>query len=236
MAVRLPNSIYIHLMKTGGWTVRNVLSELRLNRGEVGRHHDPVCLLPLPKKKRPFVFVFVRHPLSWYRSYWAFRMQAAWQVHPKQPITGWQTFGSVLDHECRSNDFATWMENVLAHVPEGFLSRIYRIYTEGVDFVGKVESFEEDFCRALRLAGESFSPEIIHRFPRRNVTNSRFTAAARWPKKLAAKIMQTESYALERFGYDARSPSGFVTFRPKAVAPRPSGPATHAYSKPRKEP
>src|SRR5271155_5433393 len=103
MAVRLPNSIFIHLMKTGGWTVISALDHAKLHRGTIGRDHDPACLLPLPTHPRPFVFVFVRHPLTWYRSYWAYRMQAAWQVHPEQPITGWQTFGSVLDHECRSD-------------------------------------------------------------------------------------------------------------------------------------
>jgi len=37
MAVLLPNSIYIHLMKTGGWSVREALGRLDLNRGEIGR-------------------------------------------------------------------------------------------------------------------------------------------------------------------------------------------------------
>src|SRR5204862_6827437 len=97
MAVRLPNSIYVHLMKTGGWSVRDALSQMRLNLGEIGRDHDPACLLPQSESKRPFIFVFVRHPLAWYRSYWALRMQAAWCVHPKQPITGCQTFGAVYD-------------------------------------------------------------------------------------------------------------------------------------------
>src|SRR5882757_3015186 len=143
MAVRLPNSIYIHLMKTGGWSVRDMLSRMKLNLGEVGRGHDPACLLPFENGSRPFSFVFIRHPLSWYRSYWAYRMQAAWRVHPNQPITGWQTFGSVLDHECRADDFETWMRNVLAYVPEGFLTRIYRIYTQDVSFTGKVETFQD---------------------------------------------------------------------------------------------
>src|SRR4051812_23743502 len=119
MAVRLPNSIYVHLMKTGGWSVREALTRMNLSQGEIGRGHDPASLLVFPKRKRPFIFVFVRHPLSWYRSYWAFRMEAQWQVHPQQPITGWQTFGAVLDHECRADDFAVWMRNILAYVPEG---------------------------------------------------------------------------------------------------------------------
>jgi hypothetical protein len=202
MAVRLPKSIYIHLMKTGGWSVRGALARMRLNRGEIGRDHDPFSLLPLPTGKRPFAFVFIRHPLSWYRSYWAYRMQAAWRVHPNQPITGWQTFGSVLDHECRSDDFATWMRNVLAYVPEGFLTRIYRIYTEGVSFVGKVESFNDDFCRALSLAGEKFSPEIINSLPKRNVTNATCTAAAIFPRALARKVMAAESRVIEKWNYD----------------------------------
>src|SRR5437764_7554829 len=152
MAVLLPNSIYVHLMKTGGWSVRRILSDLKLNVREIGRCHDPAHLLPLPARKRPFIFVFIRHPLSWYRSYWAYRMQVDWKVQPNQTITGWQTFGSILDHECRANDFTIWMQNVLDYVPEGFLSRIYHIYTDEVDFVGRVESFNKDLSRALTHA------------------------------------------------------------------------------------
>jgi len=202
MAVRLPNSIFIHLMKTGGWTVISALDHAKLHRGTIGRDHDPACLLPLPTHPRPFVFVFVRHPLTWYRSYWAYRMQAAWQVHPEQPITGWQTFGSVLDHECRSDDFETWVRNVLAYVPEGFLSRIYRIYTDGVDFVGRVESLEKDLCRALALAGEKFSPAAVRSAPRENVTGRSFVAAARIPNTLAAKVLKAEAYVVDRWDYD----------------------------------
>lgn len=213
MAVRLPNSIYIHLMKTGGWSVRDALNRMNLNCGEIGRGHDPASLLPLPAKHKPFTFVFIRHPLSWYRSYWAYRMQAAWRVHPSQPITGWQTFGAVLDHECRADDFETWMQNVLAYVPEGFLSRIYRIYTEGVDFVGKVESFQDDFCRALSLAGESFSPELIQSLPRRNVTNTKFTESALLSKALAKKVLATESYVMNKWGYDS-IPASLISTHP----------------------
>jgi hypothetical protein len=201
MAVVLPHSIYIHLMKTAGWSVRGMLSEMKLNLGEIGRCHDPAHLLPLPSQKRPFVFVFVRHPLSWYRSYWAYRMQAQWKVHPNQSITGWQTFGSILDHECRSDDFSMWVQNVLDYVPEGFLSRIYHIYTDGVDFVGKVENLNDDFCEALTLAGENFSSDVVRDFPRRNRTQANFTAAATLPRPLARKLMAAESYITEQFGY-----------------------------------
>lgn len=201
MAVRLPNSVYVHMMKTGGWSVREALSQMKLVVGEIGRDHDPACLLPLQSGPRPFIFVFIRHPLSWYRSYWAFRMQENWKVRPDQPITGWQTFGSVLDHECRSDKFETWMRNVLAYVPEGFLSRIYRIYTEGVDFVGKVEFFPDDLCQALTFAGEAYSPAVVASMPRKNVTDPRFLALATLSSELAHQVMRTEEYVVERWGY-----------------------------------
>lgn len=203
MAVRLPKSVYIHLMKTGGWSIRYALGRMKLNRGEIGREHDPACLLGFPLGSRPFTFVFVRHPLTWYRSYWAYRMEEGWKVRPHQPITGWQTFGSVLDHECRANDFERWIRNVLAYVPEGFLSRVYRIYTDGVDFVGKVESLGPNFFQALSLAGEQFSPRQVQELPRRNVTNPKFIAAATLPKGLAEQVLKAEAYVAERWGYDS---------------------------------
>jgi len=94
------------------------------------------------------------------------------------------------------------MRNILAYVPEGFLSRIYRIYTEGADFVGKVESLEDDLCRALTLAGETFDTGLIATLPRRNATNKKFSAAATLPRKLAAQVMAAETWVVKRWDYD----------------------------------
>jgi hypothetical protein len=175
---------------------------MNLSLAEIGRGHDPACLLKLPPGKRPFTFVFVRHPLTWYRSYWACRMMNhRWKVHPRQRITGWQTFGSVLDHECRSNDFVKWMQNVLAYVPEGFLSRVYRIYTEDVDFVGKVESLQDDLYQALRLAGEKIPPGEIQPLSKDNASLPKFLEAARFPMELAERVMAAESYVVQRWDY-----------------------------------
>ena len=193
MAVLLPKSIYVHLMKTGGWSVRHAIARMKLHKGEIGRGHDPASLLPPAQRNNRFTFVFIRNPLMWYRSYWAYRMQVNWViVHAKQPITGWQTFGSVLDFECRAYQFETWLRNVLEFVPEGFLSRIYRIYTEGVNYVGRVESLTQDLSQALTLAGESFSPQLLNELPKRNVTNSRFTEIATVPKELAERVMMAD--------------------------------------------
>ncbi|MGH7989568.1 MAG: hypothetical protein ACREDS_05145 [Limisphaerales bacterium] len=220
MAVRLPKSIYIHLMKTGGWSVRGALARMGLNLGEIGRDHDPLSLLPTKPGRRQFSFVFIRHPLAWYRSYWAFRMQVGWKIYNGGRITGWQTYGSILDYECRSNNFTIWMENVLAHMPEGFLSRIYRIYTDRVDYVGKVESFKEDLSKALRMAGETFSQEIIDSFPKRNVTNTKYTSVAILPKELAEKVLKSESFIVNKWKYDSIPPFilGPITNRGVPVA------------------
>lgn len=134
-------------------------------------------------------------------------MQVNWViVHAKQPITGWQTFGSILDYECRAYHFETWLQNVLEFVPEGFLSRIYRIYTEGVDFVGKSESLNRDLCQALTLAGETFSPAEIGELPKRNVTNPRFTAVATVSKDVAERVMHASR--------TSRSVGGIIRYHP----------------------
>jgi hypothetical protein len=190
-------------MKTGGWTVRRAISRLRLSRGEIGRCHDPALFLPAQAGPRPFTFVFIRHPLTWYRSYWAYRMQVGWRVHPDQPITGWQTFGSVLDHECRADDFESWMRNILAYMPEGFLTRIYRIYTDQVDFTGRIESLKADLSLALASAGEKFSPARIEALPKENQTNRKWKAAAILQKRLAERVMEAENEVVQRWNYQS---------------------------------
>jgi len=216
MALKLPHAVYVHLPKTGGWFVRNVLEKQGLNRGEVGREHDPANLIYGKNGKRPFTFIFIRHPVEWYRSYWAYRAMNDWRISPHQPITGWQLFGSVLDNDCRSNDFQTWVDNVFAQVPQGILSIVYGVYTDGVDFIGRVENMREDLCVALELAGESFDRGLIHSFPKQNASHREWLERAVYGEGQEKRLLEIESEALNywecaakanaanSFGYQAK--------------------------------
>ena len=78
MALITDNSVFIHVQKTGGMTVRNVMQAVRGGAWESGpvekeRHFG----LPELRAAHPGIdryrttFGFVRHPLAWLRSRWA---------------------------------------------------------------------------------------------------------------------------------------------------------------------
>ena len=75
--------VYVHMQKTGGTRIREILAELTDGRA-VGRQHGF-----LDAKPNKLVFGSIRNPLSWYVSLWAFgcegrggllsRLSAYWQ-------------------------------------------------------------------------------------------------------------------------------------------------------------
>jgi len=92
-------SIFLHVPKTGGMWVSQVLSEMGLIKQRIGRHphtaFERACIFPNGKRrwkelgraenwkpsnllrpgvdmKIPFTFCFVRHPVRWYESWWRY--------------------------------------------------------------------------------------------------------------------------------------------------------------------
>ena len=100
-------SIFLHIPKTGGNWVTSVLRQQNLLRAEFGHKHSDFAHLfsRTPKRRveqlpnwlsmvgvkrrwarhgKPFMFCFVRHPLSWYES---------WFKYMNQSHTNWYNFG-----------------------------------------------------------------------------------------------------------------------------------------------
>ena len=103
--VRQPSNsgaLFLHIPKTGGTWVEHTLGQIgiEIDQAEtiegVTYRHAP---LPMIRKEFRFTFTFVRHPLSWYESWWKFQA-GLWRVfepevwHPQ----------SVLER-CESDDF-----------------------------------------------------------------------------------------------------------------------------------
>ncbi|PIR53287.1 hypothetical protein COU76_01935, partial [Candidatus Peregrinibacteria bacterium CG10_big_fil_rev_8_21_14_0_10_49_10] len=81
MALILPRSAFFHIMKTGGTWVRSVCEKQRLSIEEVGDTHKAYCELPDTELvSSRFTFAFVRHPCSWYQSFWSWKMRTGWQM------------------------------------------------------------------------------------------------------------------------------------------------------------
>ncbi len=134
-----------------------------------------------------FCFAFVRHPVSWYRSRWLYRMATGWVRHP-------------VDDVCRSDNYSEFVRSLITHFP-GYLSKLYEDYVGTVslpiDFVGRQENLVDDLICALRLAGEDFDESVIRSLPPQN--QSRKSRNLGETTSVDKQIIEAESKAISRF-------------------------------------
>lgn len=188
----LKNSIFLHVPKTGGSWVKQALTDatdLVVHRG--GSWHA------IPKRGRhssKFWFCFVRHPETWYQSYWCFNdRHNKWKNGPCNVL-------SRFPH----SDFNTFVEKVTLAYPQGFLSTyLYPKYTEESDFVGHYESIVEDLISALIQAQEQFDADKIRDMSshRRNVASTLPEYAARciYREDVRLRMLQAENSIIRQY-------------------------------------
>lgn len=216
MAVRLPKSVFVHIPKTGGTWVRRVLRTTGLYEGDVARDHaTPAELAAFPvATARPIFFCFVRHPLTWYQSYWAYRMKNGWhRPSPSENELPLPIRTILLDANCRADDFETFVRNCLARYPAGWVSHLFRHYTTGCAFVGRQERLRDDLLLALRIAGERLMPSTvsaIRTIRRENTagTDAEYAAKCQYTPELREAVLHAERDVLNTWGYGPEPPVG----------------------------
>lgn len=212
MAIRLRrNSVFIHVPKTGGTWVTKLLWETGLADGEVGRAHaTPAELADCPVWRdgvRPLFFAFVRHPLTWYQSYWSYRQKNGW--HKPSPLEPQAPIRTVeLDANCASDDFEQFVRNVVDRYPRGWVSHLYRHYTAGCAFVGRFERLREDLLHVLLLGREPLEPQAVAAIRTSQPENTasadaQYAPLCRYSEDLRALVCQTEREAMDAWGYRA---------------------------------
>jgi len=96
MSARLlpSNALFLHIPKTGGSWVEQALREIGVQIEQPATIHGVTyrhSLLSMFQEQYPYVFTFVRHPLSWYESWWKYQ-SGAWTVwepgvwHPQRSL------------------------------------------------------------------------------------------------------------------------------------------------------
>lgn len=201
MALATQNSLFLHIPKTGGMFVRHALKICNIPNYEIGDQHSHFpYLLKFNDEdfyKRLNTFVFVRNPLSWYQSRWAFRVKYGWKsIHP-------------LDYNCASNDFKTFVGNSLRYMPNGWLTWEYLNYIDtvpgGIKHVGRLEKLTDDLAKILKAGNERISVNAINNMPRINDSDMDGHSSgyyAKYTKDLARRVMAVESEILRRYYHD----------------------------------
>ncbi|MFA5355029.1 MAG: hypothetical protein WC291_12435 [Thermodesulfovibrionales bacterium] len=223
MALILKNgAIFLHIPKTGGNWVATVLRECNLVKGSIGdqKHIDIDRLFSLPCDSRwgllkqfinwpgslhggnkPFMFCFVRHPLSWYES---------WFKYMTQPARNWRYWGDKTDirqwhpnallNGLGSPDFNQFVRNVLRERP-GYVTELFGWYTKPqVDFIGKQENLREDLIKVLNMMELSFDEVLIREFPMVGLSPKPQEKIV-WEKDVREEAYRSEYAGIIRYGY-----------------------------------
>ena len=107
------------------------------------------------------VFTFVRHPLSWYASYWTFRNRTI----QTEKSNRWEFSGGIdyplgkLDSQCESDKFETFVKNVVRN--KGYLKHLYWCVTKDCRYVGRQENLKNDLIYIWKALNEDFDEKII---------------------------------------------------------------------------
>lgn len=224
-------AIFLHIPKTGGSWVTRILQEMDLIEGRIGHMHADADRIMndyrfagvkahagyLIKRKirkkirrfthasqlpaKPFMFCFVRHPLSWYESWFKYQ-SIKWN---------WRTWGTELNPDdwhplsmlngLGDPDFNQFVRNVLNKRP-GFVTELFGNYTKPnlVDFVGQQENLAEGLIQVLTRLGLPHDQDLIRKQPPVNVSAGE-PVQIQWDPELRSEVERLEYAGLVRHGY-----------------------------------
>lgn len=233
MAVILKRSAILHIPKTGGKYVTDVLEANGISYDKtpnkpctgmqnlINRGHSSHCLPfdePVYQNTLNRRACFLRHPLTWYQSYWAYRVAAT--LPGLNPDLYWRigeqfdgSAGCILDEATHADDFQDWIDNVIQFIdgtPElnrmGVCTLGFDVYIKECSFVGKMENLNEDLEKFLWM----YEQEVIDTWPpRSNKGIIQFKERAKYRPDQIEKLMEQEQYFITAFDY-GYIPEGIV--------------------------
>ena len=190
MALVLPNSIFYHVGRTAGHFVRKTIVDMHIPTYEVGNFHDwPSCINLSPEEENKLSFSFIRHPLSWLKSFWCIQMQRGWSLDE-------------YSVSLQSDSFSEFLIKAVEIYPDGPVSAIFRPYLEQCKEIGRQENLKEDLCRIMNLAGEKIIPSVISQAKIIAVDiDPTISISATAPKSVLDKVMDVEKSFVDQWGY-----------------------------------
>jgi hypothetical protein len=207
VVLKKANALFLHVPKTGGSFVFKALQELGIEIQHPTLKPGVSVAHALPRHVEgefDFAFLFVREPMSWYRSWWRFQMG---REHPWDAFEPWNWHPQRGIERYADDDFERWLRALLYGNP-GHVSSLYERYvddvTHGVGFVGRHERLADDLAAVLAHLGYDVTPDDILSLPKTNV--SRGPQVPPSSPELEALVRTVERRALERFWPDAPVP------------------------------
>ena len=153
MAIKLKNSMFVHVPKCGGRTIKQMLKKYVIGAEVVGddiydSHATPDTDLQ--------VFGFIRHPATFIHSLFTHRSKK--KKHGE--AWNWQDY-ILLESECQSKDYNTFVENILKK--ENMVWHYYMHYLGKYKdpMIGKMENLPDSLIDILKANNEDFDEKRI---------------------------------------------------------------------------
>jgi hypothetical protein len=201
MAVHLidANALFVHIPKTGGVWIEDALAALGIRTADPPMKSGVSWRHPLPADilgRFDFTFTFVRHPLSWYESWWKFQAKR-WTVfepgawHPQRVL-----------EPCASDRFSSFVRRCIEHEPS-YVTRLYESYigppgVERMDLIGRSEALVDTLVGVLRGLSYEFDETRLREYPPANVSEAA-AGNATWDPWLRKRLLELEAPAIRRF-------------------------------------
>jgi hypothetical protein len=163
MSVQLPNSVFLHVPKCGGNWIMKCLKQQGLYKQQIRsvsrfqsfeRNFMSMHCIPVDNKLP--CFTFVRHPLTWFKSYWNYKMKRGMfdLTSMLGKVNGEPRFVNQFDlttgMQGGKEDFNKWVRNVYATWPEYYARMVEHFSTPCEDKnVGRQETLEADYVEIL---------------------------------------------------------------------------------------
>ena len=153
MAIELKNSMFIHVPKCGGRTVKQMLKKYVAGARVIGDDIYESHATPDPHLQ---VFGFVRHPATFIHSLWTHRSKKkghgdAWNWHPD----------ILLEQECQSKDYNTFVENILKKKNMVWHYYMHYLGKYKNPMMGKMEDLPNSLINILKTNNEDFDEKRI---------------------------------------------------------------------------
>ena len=217
--------LFIRIPKTGGVWIKSVIKMLGLKTREVGHAHWHASvsteIYNLMCGGMP-AFTIVRHPLTWYQSYWAYKRQIHGDNINKlfAPAIMWHPTW-VLDTKCDDTDFQKFIDNCLKYCPS-YLTHLFHAYVskppettsngsswfDTLDYVGCIEKLCAELAYVLNrfrlIDGDTAQIEKrLRECPQANVTEDRHKNAAKYRDiDQVSSLLRSESGIVAQFNYN----------------------------------
>jgi len=201
MAIKLKNSMFVHVPKCGGRTIKQMLKKYVAGAEVVGDDIYDSHATPDTDLK---VFGFIRHPATFIHSLFTHRSKK--KKHGE--AWNWQDY-ILLESECKSKDYNTFVENILKK--QNMVWHYYMHYLGKYKdpMIGKMENLPDSLIDILKANNEDFDEKKI----RENIyihgannktTNTPVTVIDSMNYNQCKKLItKAEKQLCERFDYHA---------------------------------